>query len=367
MSENAGRSLRNRQKRRAALLPPRKTSYVTESTDSLAHTLQGMILASEGEHTATLPKATLGDYLAISRPDHWFKNIFMLPGTALAAALSDTHLSSVSLLSLMVGITAVCLLSSANYTINEWFDAEFDRHHPLKKSRPSARGCIRGSLVSIQWLAFASAGLVLSSLLSVQFFIFATALLIMGAIYNIHLIRTKDIPYLDVLSESINNPLRFLLGWAIISSNTLPPSSILLAYWMGGAYLMAVKRYAEFRFIGNAALAGQYRRSFKYYSEESLLLSAFFYALSATFFLGVFLIKYRVEFLLAIPFLALLFVWYLKIGMQKNSVTQKPERLYKEVHFILYVVFLTGLILLLFVVDMPWLNFLVEQTQLPFE
>ncbi len=28
--------------------------------------------------------ATIKKYIAIARPDHWFKNIFMLPGTALA-------------------------------------------------------------------------------------------------------------------------------------------------------------------------------------------------------------------------------------------------------------------------------------------
>lgn len=285
----------------------------------------------------------------------------MLPGAALAVVLSDIPFSSISMTPLIMGIVAACFLSSANYTINEWLDAEFDRHHPVKKNRPSARGCIRGPLVYVQWLAFASAGLFFSSLLSVQFFLFAVAFLVMGLIYNVRPIRTKDVLYLDVLSESINNPLRFLLGWAAIASNAIPPSSILLAYWMGGAYLMAVKRYAEYRFIGDPALAGRYRRSFRYYSEESLLLSAFFYALSATFFLGVFLIKYRVEFLLAIPFLALLFVWYLKIGMRADSVTQKPEQLYKETYFILYVVFLTVLILLLFLIDMPWLNFLVEQ------
>lgn len=285
----------------------------------------------------------------------------MLPGAALAVVLSDIPFSAISMTPLIMGIVAACFLSSANYTINEWLDAEFDRHHPVKKSRPSARGCIRGPLVYIQWLAFASAGLFFSSLLSVQFFLFATAFLVMGLFYNVRPIRTKDVLYLDVLSESLNNPLRFLLGWAAIASNAIPPSSILLAYWMGGAYLMAVKRYAEYRFIGDPALAGRYRRSFRYYSEESLLLSAFFYALSATFFLGVFLIKYRVEFLLAIPFLALLFVWYLKIGMRADSVTQKPEQLYKETYFILYVVFLTVLILLLFLIDMPWLNFLIEQ------
>ena len=86
----------------------------------------------------------------------------------------------------------------------------------------------------------------------------------------------------------------------------------------------------------------------------------FFYALSSAFFLGIFLIKYRVEFLISIPFFALLFVWYLKIGMRADSVTQRPERLYKERHFIAYVLFLALLVTALFFVDLPWLNVFVE-------
>ena len=34
----------------------------------------------------------------------------------------------------------------------------------------------------------------------------------MGIIYNVKPIRSKDIVFIDVLSESVNNPLRFLLG-----------------------------------------------------------------------------------------------------------------------------------------------------------
>ena len=73
----------------------------------------------------------------------------------------------------------------------------------------------------------------------------------MGIIYNVRPIRSKDRIYLDVLSESINNPLRLLLGWSAVLAGMLPPSSILMAYWMGGAFLMAVKRYAEYRFIND--------------------------------------------------------------------------------------------------------------------
>ena len=81
----------------------------------------------------------------------------------------------------------------------------------------------------------------------------------------------------------------------------LPPASVLLAYWMGGAFLMAIKRYSEYRGIADPARAALYRRSFAFYSEQSLLLSGFFYALLSACFTGVFLIKYRIEFLLVLP------------------------------------------------------------------
>jgi decaprenyl-phosphate phosphoribosyltransferase len=312
-------------------------------------------LALSGTHYS----ASLRDYVAIARPDHWFKNIFMLPGAALAFALQGYVLPGEAA-ALVFAVISTCLVTSANYTINEWLDAEFDRHHPNKKHRPSVSGRVKGSLVYLQWLALAGAGLALAAAIGASFALFSIALLVMGFVYNVHPLRTKDRQYLDVLSESINNPLRFLLGWAAIEPSILPPSSILLAYWMGGAYLMAIKRYSEFRFIGDPERAARYRRSFAYYTEGSLLTSAFFYALCSAFFLGVFLIKYRIEFLLTMPFLALLFTWYLHIGMSVDSVTQRPEKLYRERSFVAYVAALSLLIAILFFLDLPWLDVLVE-------
>jgi len=44
----------------------------------------------------------------------------------------------------------------------------------------------------------------------------------MGLVYNVPPLRTKDRQYLDVLSESINNPLRFMLGWTAVIGSLLP-------------------------------------------------------------------------------------------------------------------------------------------------
>jgi decaprenyl-phosphate phosphoribosyltransferase len=320
--------------------------------------------APEPQELAGPGRAALADYVAIARPDHWFKNVFMLPGAALAVLLSHAPLAT-SALWLVIGLIGTCLIVSANYTINEWLDAEFDRHHPAKHSRPGAAGRLRAPLVYLQWAVLTVTGLAIAAAVTPLFLVFSALLLVMGLLYNVPPVRTKDRPYLDVLSESINNPIRLILGWATIVGDVLPPGSILLAYWMGGAYLMAMKRYAEYRFIDDAERAGQYRLSFRFYTEESLLASSFFYALLSAFFLGVFLIKYRIEYLLSMPALALLFTWYLVLGMRAHSPAQHPERLYRERGFMLFIAALCLLLLALTFVDLPWLEVLTTSRPFP--
>lgn len=302
---------------------------------------------------------SLRDYVAIARPDHWVKNAFMLPGAALAFLL-DPSAGWHAIPALALAVAATCLIASANYTINEWLDAHTDRHHPVKSRRPSALGRIRPGLVYLQYALLALTGLGLAALVGWPLVLTEAVLLGMGVLYNVPPIRTKDRAYLDVLSESVNNPLRLLLGWFAITAMAMPPGSILACYWMGGAYLMALKRFAEYRMINDPARAGLYRRSFQHYTETSLLVSAFFYAITAALLLGVFLIKYRIEFLLSFPFFALLFAWYLAIALRSRSDAINPEKLYREKPFMAYTVFLVLLVMLLFVVEIPGLQVLVS-------
>ena len=48
---------------------------------------------------------------------------------------------------------------------------------------------------------------------------------IMGCLYNIPPFRTKDRPWLDVLSEAVNNPLRLLIGWYMVPTGLIAPLS----------------------------------------------------------------------------------------------------------------------------------------------
>ena len=303
----------------------------------------------------------LRHYITIARPDHWFKNIFMLPGIIVAFIYAKPELNTDLVINLIAGIAATCLIASANYVINEWLDAEFDKFHPVKQNRPSLVADLNPVIIYMEYALLALAGLSLSLVISPWFALTEAFFLMMGLLYNVKPFRTKEKAYLDVVTESINNPIRFILGWMIIITIPFPPSSILIAYWMGGAFLMATKRFAEYRFIDDREKAGLYRKSFNYYSENRLLFSIFFYAICSSFFLGIFLIKYRIELLISFPFIALLFTWYLRIGFEKNSIVQTPEKLFKKKKFILYIVFLFCLLIFLFLADIEWFTWFLKK------
>ncbi|SNC64110.1 4-hydroxybenzoate polyprenyltransferase [Hymenobacter gelipurpurascens] len=336
---------------------------------------QSSILLDNENHeqpVALLP-AKLKDYIAIARPDNWAKNVFMVPGVLFALIVYHNDLDVAFFVKVILGIVSTCLVASANYVINEYLDAEFDKFHPLKKKRTSVVRVVNPVLVYTEWFLLAVVGFAIAYQISMQFLLVSGFLLFMGVMYNVRPFRTKERPYIDVLSESVNNPIRFALGWFTVAPalslvnmdllqmlNTFPPSSILVAYWMGGAFLMATKRFAEYRLIGNPELAGLYRRSFKFYTEHSLLISMFFYALTCAFFLGIFLIKNRVELLVSFPFFALLFSWYLRIGLLKDSPVQGSEKLYTRYWFMTYVLLFCVLLTTLMFVDIPALHSLLQ-------
>lgn len=305
------------------------------------------------------------NYLKIARLDHWVKNVFIVPGVIIALLLTDTQLSMMTAVHFVIGFFATCFIASANYVINEWLDAEFDKFHPTKKFRPVVSENMKFSYVMIEYFIFALLGVICSLAVSRIFLYMELWLLFMGILYNVKPIRTKDIPYMDVLSESINNMIRLLLGWFIINSELQPPSSILIGYWMGGAFLMAIKRYAEFRMIGNPEQAGLYRKSFKHYTEQSLLVSAFFYAMASTFCCGIFMIKYRIEYLLGMPLVFGLFCAYFYISFKEDSAVQKPEKLYKEKKLLIYIAFMIAVFVVLTFVDINALNYWVDIRLIP--
>jgi decaprenyl-phosphate phosphoribosyltransferase len=301
-------------------------------------------------------RPTLRGHVQIMRIDHWFKNVFVLPGVVAALGVDFAGTKDGLWLRFILGIISICLVASSNYVINEVLDAPSDRSHPIKRNRPTPAGFVSVPLAYLQWLALMVVGVAIGLQVSVPFAVVVFILWVMGCIYNIPPLRSKDVPYVDVLSESINNPLRMLAGWFIATTSSAAPASLLLSYWMVGCYFMAIKRYAEYREIGDRKAAAAYRKSFAYYTLERLLVSVMFYGSAAMLFLGAFVMRYRLELILAFPLVALVMAMYLDLSFKEDSAVQRPEGLYREPKLMAAVVACSIVMAALMLVDIPVLK-----------
>ncbi len=307
--------------------------------------------------------AKFDDYLRLARFDHATKHVFILPGVLLALAFRGPQNPNLPY-EILLGLICAVTIASANYVINEWLDRDFDRHHPTKSARISVNVELNPALVYSLWLAFLLTGLLAAFLASWLMLAVAVVFGLQGIVYNVPPLRSKDRAFLDVISESINNPLRLLIGWAMIDAWTLPPSSIVIAYWLGGAFLMAAKRFSEYREIvasHGIDLLVRYRKSFGGYTEATLFTSTFLYAMLSVGLFSVFLTKYRVEYILSLPFLCILFAVYMALSLAKGSVAQAPEKIFSSrLLMAATVVFAVSVIALTFV-DLPVVEYLSVQ------
>ena len=295
-------------------------------------------------------------HVAIARLDHSIKNLFVLPGIIVPLSIYPQLVSWRLAETLVWAFVAITLVACSNYVLNEVLDAPFDRLHPTKRSRPAALGLVHLPAAYAQWILMMVAGVAIGATISKPFAVTALVLWLMGCAYNIKPLRTKDVPYLDVLTESVNNPLRMLLGWYAVAAWLVPPLSLLICYWMIGCYFMALKRFSELREIGDRGVAGSYRASFKRYTPESLLVSVVFYASTAMLFFGAFVMRYRIELLLGFPMVALVMAIYFKLAFEKNSAVQNPEKLYREPGLMLWFTVTVVVMVGLLFVRLPWLE-----------
>lgn len=319
-----------------------------------------MAQATKIESTPT--QVSPWDYLRLARFDHSTKHIFIVPGIAIALILRGGDLQDL-IVPVILGFIAAIAIASSNYVINEWLDREFDAYHPEKSQRTAVQLPLQVGWVVALYLALLTAGLLIGSFVNFTFFIILVVFALAGVAYNVPPIRTKDRAIVDVLSESINNAIRLALGWAMVDPTTLPPASLVIAFWFGGAFLMNSKRLSEYRDIvatGGAERLGLYRRSFKYYTERRLSVANLVYALSCGFFAAIFLIKYRIEYVLLFPFIIALFGTYYAIALSPDSVARKPEHLFKSRPLMLLSVASGVAFLILTTVNMPFLEWLTE-------
>ncbi len=299
--------------------------------------------------------------LDVYRPLRWYRNLFMVIGAMLAYKLNALEWSAELTSNALWGFLSLCLIASGNYGINEVLDAKADQYHPQKKHRAIPSGKIAKTTVTFYSILLYAAGIGVLIPLGNYPLLFSVGLLLLsGIVYNIPPIRIKDYPYLDFLGEALNNPIRLMVGWYSVSTvEQIVPSSLLLAFWFLGAFLMASKRFGEIRLMNDKEQEGQYRKSLKHYTQENLLIAMMGCISAFSFMFGALCLKHGVDLVLLLPFIIVFILWFTKLAHEPNSIVKDPERVFEKKGFFAYSLFLVALFFYLVFTQDQWLGMLI--------
>ncbi len=111
------------------------------------------------------------------------------------------------------GFVLFCILSSAEYLVNDLMDLEKDRAHPVKSKRPLASGKVSIPLVIVTALILFAGGLYASFRLEINFGWIALFYSIMILAYSLFL---KHVVILDVIVLALGFVLRAIAGAVVI-------------------------------------------------------------------------------------------------------------------------------------------------------
>ena len=174
--------------------------------------------------------------LELLRPRQWIKNGFVFIGLLFSGENIDGGLR----VNVLLAAAAFCLLSSCVYVLNDVFDRDADRAHPLKRRRPLASGTVGTGAAFALATACAVAGFSLGAAASASVLAILVAYLFLNLAYSAGL---KHVVILDVFIIAAGFMLRIFAGtWGV---GIAPSQWLLLCGLLLTIFLGFAKRRAE--------------------------------------------------------------------------------------------------------------------------
>lgn len=202
------------------------------------------------------------DIIIEIRPKQWIKNLFVLA----ALVFSRKFIYMESVIQSLSSFVSFILASSAIYMVNDIFDIEKDRNHPVKSKRPIASGKIKCSTAWIVAVGLGGLSLVvpLTPLIwgypiNANFYLILISYILLMIWYSVGL---KNRVILDVMAVASGFVLRAIAGAVAISvkiSGWFFFSALLLSL-----FLALVKRRQEILMNQKSA----HRKVLKHYSPQ---------------------------------------------------------------------------------------------------
>jgi 4-hydroxybenzoate polyprenyltransferase len=182
------------------------------------------------------------------RPRQWTKNLLLFAGIIFAAKLGDAS----RWLEAFAAFVAYCAASSASYLVNDVRDAPHDRLHPIKRSRPIARGELSPRVAEV-----IAASLVIVAVLLVVPLGWASILFLCTffALQTAYTLALKHVVLLDVMTIGGLFVVRAAAGAAAVDVRISP--WLLLCTALLALFLALAKRRGELVLVGAEATPGR--------------------------------------------------------------------------------------------------------------
>jgi 4-hydroxybenzoate polyprenyltransferase len=190
-----------------------------------------------------------------ARPPHWVKNLILFEALIFAESYSDTG----KVITTVIAFIAFCLASSAIYIINDIFDRENDKKHPIKSMRPIASGTVSTSAAVFAGIILLIVSIALSWKINLPTMMIVISYLVLNLSYSVVL---KNIVIIDVMCISAGFVLRAVAGAVAIDVRISP--WLLVCTTLLALFLAFGKRRHEINLLSDSA--DSHRKSLKHYS-----------------------------------------------------------------------------------------------------
>jgi decaprenyl-phosphate phosphoribosyltransferase len=141
------------------------------------------------------------------RPRQWAKNLLVVAAPGAAGLLTHAGILTRTGLAFL----CFCSVASATYLVNDAIDAETDRRHPVKRSRPIASGSVRRDVAFAVAAGLGTAGIGIGLWLGSRFELILCSYVIVTVAYTLWL---KRVEVFDIAAVASCYVLRALAGGA---------------------------------------------------------------------------------------------------------------------------------------------------------
>jgi 4-hydroxybenzoate polyprenyltransferase len=280
------------------------------------------------------------------RPQQWYKNFMIF----LPIVFSMQLFNSEWFLASVWGFIALCLVSSANYVLNDIVDRKRDAIHPEKKHRPIASGRISTLLGSFIFVILLVIGLLLGMTLTLKFTIILGLLFVLTLVYSTWL---KHVAFADILVIGVNFILRAGAGVYVIvqkqaAFELISPWLILCPFFLA-LFLASGKRYADLALLGEKAK--HHKKVLSVYTKDTsrqlILISTTLLVISYSLYT---VLGQHIRLLITLPFALYAIFRVLYIFETKPETARKAELIIKDKGVLIGGIlwFVTGLIAIYF-------------------